>query len=143
MLKRFGIKGRKKSITIKTLSGEVANKLSVVSGLKVASSRNGSEDWVELPDMCTKKYLLVGKEDVTIPSKLKQWGHLERILDKINEDDNVSVRLLIGANYTKALEPSDVIPSKNNGPYAIKARLGWCIVGPVNDTRIRQGIRCN
>ena len=70
-------------------------------------------------------------------------GHLERILDEINEYDNISVGLLIGANCTKALEPIDVILSKYNGPYAIKTRLGWCIVGPVNGTRSRQGIHCN
>ena len=141
--KRFGIKGRRTSITIKTLNGEVTNKSSVISGMKVASSRDSSEDWLELPDTYTKKYLPVGKEDVATPSKLKNWGHLERILDEINEDDNISVGLLIVANCTKALEPIDVIPSKNNGPYAIKTRLGWCIVGPVNGTQSRQGIHCN
>ena len=141
--KRFGIKGRRTSITIKTLNGEVTNKSSVISGMKVASSRDSSEDWLELPDTYTKKYLPVGKEDVATPSKLKNWGHLERILDEINEDDNISVGLLIRANCTKALEPIDVIPSKNNGPYAIKTRLGWCIVSPVNGTQSRQGIHCN
>ena len=70
-------------------------------------------------------------------------GHLEKISDKINEDDSISVRLLIGANCRKALENIDVIPIKNNGPYAIKARLGWCIVGPVNGTRSRRRIHCN
>ena len=85
-LKRFGIKGRRTSITIKILNGEGTNKLSVISGLKVASSRKSSEDWLELPDTYAKKYLPVGKEDVAIQSKLKQWGHLKRILDKINED---------------------------------------------------------
>ena len=122
--KRFGIKGGRTSITIKTLNGEVTDKSSVISGMKVASSRDSSEDWPELPDTCTKKYLTVGKEDVVAPSKLKNWGHLERILDEINEDDNIFVGLLIGANCTKVLEPIDVIPSKNNGRYAIKTRLG-------------------
>ena len=42
--KRFGIKGRRTSITIKTLNGEVTNKSSVISGKKVASSRDSSED---------------------------------------------------------------------------------------------------
>ena len=125
LLKRFGIKGRRTSITIKTLNGEITSKSSVTSGPKVASSRN----------RC--------KQDAATPSKLKQWGHLERILDEINEDDNISGGLLIGANCTKALEPIDIIPSKNNGPYAIKTRLGWCIVRPVNGTRSRQGIHSN
>ena len=66
LLKRFGIKGRRISITIKTFNGEVTNKLSVISGLKVASSRNSSEDWLELRDTHAKTYLPVGKEDVAI-----------------------------------------------------------------------------
>ena len=112
--KRFGIKGRKTSINIKTLNGEFTNKSSVINGLKVASSINSSEDWLELPDTYTKKYLPVGKEDVATPSKFKKLGHLEIILDEINEDGNISVGLLIGANCTKAHEPIDVILSKNN-----------------------------
>ena len=143
--KRFGIKERRASITIKTLNGEVTNKSSVISGIKVAGSRDSSEDWLELPDTYAKKYLPVAREDVATSSKLKCEGKNlgQRILDKINEDDNISVGLLIGASCTKALEPIDVIPSKNNGPYAIKTRLRWCIVGPVNGTQSRQGIYCN
>ena len=91
MLTRFGIRINRISITIKTLNGEVTNKSPVICGLKVVSSRNNYEDWLELPDTYTKKYLPVGKEEVATPSKLKQWGHLERILYKINEDDNISV----------------------------------------------------
>ena len=115
----------------------------MISGLNVPSSRNSSEDWLELPDTYSKKHLPVCKKNVAIPSKLKQWGHLGRILEKINEDDNISVALLIGANCTKAMEPIDVIPSKNNGPSAIKTRVEWCIVGPVNGTSCREGIHCN
>ena len=47
--KRFGITGRRTSITIKTLNGKVS-KSSVIIGMKVASSRDSSEDWLELPD---------------------------------------------------------------------------------------------
>ena len=64
-------------------------------------------------------------------------------MDKINEYINISVGLLIRANVLEALEAIHVIPSKNNGPYTIKLRLGWCIVAPVNGTRSRQGIHCN
>ena len=56
LLKRFCIKGRRTSITIKTPNGEVNNKSSVIGGLKVASSRNSSEDRLELSDTYTKKY---------------------------------------------------------------------------------------
>ena len=71
----------------------------------------------------------VDKEDVATPSKLKQWKHLESIVGKICQKEDISVWLLIGASCTKSLEPIDIIPSKNDGPYAFKTKLGWCIVG--------------
>ena len=52
----------------------------MINGLKVASSRNSSEDWLEIPDTYTKKYLPVGKEDVATPSKLKKMGTLRKNL---------------------------------------------------------------
>ena len=30
----------------------------------------------------------------------------------------------------KALEPLEILQSRNEGPYAFKKRLGWCKVGP-------------
>ena len=44
-------------MAIKTLNGKVTNKLSLISGLKVASTRNSSEDWLKLPDTYNKKIL--------------------------------------------------------------------------------------
>ena len=97
---------------------------------------------MELPDTYTNKYLPVDKEDVATTSRLKQWKHLESIVGKISEKEYISVGLLIGANYAKALEPVDIIPNKNDGPYAFKTKLGWCIVGSVNGTS-RKKICCN
>ena len=85
----------------------------MISGLKLTSSRNSSEDWPELPDKYTKKYLPIDKEDVATPSKIKQWGYLQKIFDEISEDDNIFVGLMIGGTCTKTLGPIDVIPSKN------------------------------
>ena len=114
----------------------------VVKGLKVTSGNGDSHDWLELPVTYTKKYLPVDKEDVAKTSKLKQWKHLESTVGKISQKEDISVGFLIGANCAKALEPIDIIPSKNDGPYALKTKLGWCIVGPVNGTS-RKKICCN
>ena len=76
------------------------------------------------------------------PSKLKQWKHLESIVGKISQKEDISVGLWIGANCANALETIDIIPSKNDGTYAFKTKLGWCIVGPINRTS-RKEICCN
>ena len=52
--------------------------------------------------------------------------------------------MLNGANCTRALEPIKVIPSRNDGPYAMKTVLVWCIVGPINYRNLSEGkISCN
>ena len=84
----------------------------------------------------------VGKEDIATPSKLKQWKHLESTVGKISQNEDISVGLLIRANCAKALEPTDIIPSENDGSYAFKTKLGWCTVGPDNGTSRRE-ICCN
>ena len=84
---------------------------------------------------------VVNKEDIATP-KLKQWKHLESIVGKISQKEDISVGLLIEANCAKTLKPIDIIPSKNDGPYVFKTKLDWCRVGPVNGTS-RQEICCN
>ena len=56
---------------------------------------------------------------------------MEKIADEITQTENISIGILIGGNWSGALEPREVIPSKNGGPYAFRTLLGWCIVGPV------------
>ena len=65
--------------------------------------------------------------------KLKKWKHLSCVADAVIKDDqNINVELLIGANCARALELIKVIPSRNDGPYAMRTVLGWCIVVPIS-----------
>ena len=41
------------------------------------------------------------------------------------------IGLQIGAGCAKALEPQEVIPSKNGGLFAFRTTLGWRVVGPL------------
>ena len=50
--------------------------------------------------------------------------------------------LLIGANCLEGLEPVEVIPSQNDGPYAIRTTLGWCVVGPIK-AQCHNVVSCN
>ena len=40
------------------------------------------------------------------------------------------------------MEPIELLQRGNGGPYAIKTRLGWCVVGQVNRTK-RNKVSCN
>ena len=45
--------------------------------------------------------------------------------------------MLIGANCMKALEPMEIISSRNGGPHAYKTKLGWCIIVSSPPPKIR------
>ena len=56
----------------------------------------------------------------------------------------MEIGLLIGANCSKALEPNKIIPSRNDGPYAFRTILGWCVVGPVQkEVDLERNLSCH
>ena len=55
----------------------------------------------------------------------------------------MKIGLLIGANCARALEPVEVLPSQDGGPFAYKTFLGWCVVGPLTKTGKSRSITCN
>lgn len=83
--------------------------------------------------------------EIPTPEKVAEWPHLRHIKHSFHKyDPGIPIGLLIGANCPQALEPIKVIPSDGNGPYGLKTRLGWSLVGPVLRRKgEKQKIRCN
>ena len=96
-----------------------------------------------MPVTYTEKDLPVDDEDVATPEKIRKWKYLERIAGEITQGQRISIGLLIGGNCSKALEPLEVIPSEQGGPYAFKTLLGWCIVGTIGETNFDTAVACN
>ena len=67
---------------------------------------------------------------------MQRWKYLERIFREIGNNENIKVDLLIGANFLEAIQPLEVIPSHDKGPYAFRAALGWCVVGPIKHQQL-------
>ena len=74
--------------------------------------------------------------------KFAGWEHLEELVDKVPRKSDIEIGLLIGANCAKALEPQEVIPSKDGGPFAFRSPLGWCVVEPLTKGT-KKSITCN
>ena len=79
---------------------------------------------------------------ITKPSQLRKWKYPENVTDQLTFSDDIPVGLLIRANFTKALEPTEILQSTNGGPYAFKTRLGRCVAGPVNRIKGNK-VSCN
>ncbi|MEL7338835.1 MAG: DUF1759 domain-containing protein [Bacteroidota bacterium] len=144
LLRKLEIPGTSTRITIKTLSGETSIDSTTVTGLEVSSSlASFQDDWVKLPKCYAQSDLSVSSDEIAIPEKIRSWKYLERIKQEICQTDEGEIGILIGANCTKGLEPTEIISSKNGGPYAFKTRLGWCVVGPLQSTHQRSSLACN
>ena len=143
LIKKLGVTGNKTTINLKTLHGERSEKTKSVEGIKVAQLHGDKNNWIDLPKMFSRMNLPVDKEEIATPAKISKWEYLKPISDEIVQNEDVVVGLLIGANCMKALEPVKIIPSKNNGPYAYKTLLGWCIVGPIINMNAERNISCH
>ena len=85
----------------------------------------------------------MGDADIATPDKIKDWKYLEKITDEIIQGKYISIGLFIGGNCFKALEPLEVIPSKDGCPYAFTTLLSWCIVGPTGEAASSTAVSCN
>ena len=142
LLSSLGVKGEKTSINIKTLNGSSNHDVLTIEGLTVSSATG--EDWMNLPRAYTRDDIPADPEEVATKSKLEHWKYLDPIAKEIGHHADIEVKLLIGANCLRALEPVEVISSQKGGPYAYRTRLGWCIVGPMKTSNVGdQNIKCN
>ena len=134
--------GMKTTIKIKTLNGEDEQESEAISGLKGSKSIR-KPVWIDLLVTYSKTDLPVGDEDVVTPNKINEWKYLEKVADEITQTENISIGILIGGNCSKALEPNEVIPSKNGGPYFFRTLVGWCMIGPVGASVNYVSVACN
>ena len=60
--------------------------------------------------------------------KLWTWKYLDKVAKNLATDDEVSIKILIGATCVQALHPLDVISSQCGGPYVFRTifRMVYC-----------------
>ena len=123
------------NFTVKTLNGDQSMISGKVKGLVVTKGDSGGQEVkIKLPPTYTQSELLFDSEDIISRDELLKWPHLHRLLKEIPVFEScIPFGLLIGANCTKALKPVEVLPSVANSPYAVRMRLGWCVIGAEGD----------
>ncbi len=126
LMNRLGLSGKRTNILLRTMGQEKVTTTHVVSGLEVAGLNE--EDFWELPDAYTQETMPVHSGNIPKQKDLQGWPYLKHVnLPDIDSD----IELLIGINAPRVMEPIQVIRSVDNGPYAIKTRLGWTVNGPL------------
>lgn len=139
LLESFKIDYVNTNITVKTLTGCSSANAKKVSGMLVKGLHN--DHWLKLSTIFSRENLDIDGNEVPSVENLKNWPYLHKIVDVVSKAVNSNVGILIGSNCPRLIEPLQVIPSENNGPYAFKTRLGWCVVGPM--TKVSSALRCH
>ena len=145
LMKDLGIEGTRTYINIKTLNGQERQSTHIIDGIKVCKLTPEADEhqkWIKLPSSYTKEEILVDRSEIATSAKLKQQQYLEKISRFLGENDNISVDLLIGAICVEALQPLEVIPCQQDGPYAYRTILGWRVVRPIVDEK-PDAVSCN
>ena len=115
----------------------------IVDGFMVSDVT--STNTISLPRLFTRKDLPINKDELPTVDRVKHWPHLESIVKEIPDiDTDTPVALLIGVSCPTALRPLEMINEENNGPFAQRTVLGWCIVGPLTNAEQHMStVRCN
>jgi len=98
-----------------------------VSGLRVRGYSSAIH--IDLPPAYTKDCIPANRTHIPTCETARHWNHLIKIADKIPQQLECEVGLLIGYNCPRALAPRQVILGGDSEPYAVHTDLGWSIVG--------------
>ena len=128
---------RKTAIHVETVNHSGLTDAYAVKGLIVRGSKEFGamyklED-VRLPETFSQEKLPMDREDVLTAETLAEWNHLKEVMQTLPGVKDIPLGLLIGNNCPRAQEPMEVIASKEDGPYAKRTRLGWCVSAPMRE----------
>ncbi|VDI74707.1 Hypothetical predicted protein [Mytilus galloprovincialis] len=128
IIRSLNIEGKKTKLSLVTMGQSAVHDCYVVTGLEI--SNFCGNDVISLPPVFSQETLPVTSNDIVFIEDIQKWSHLRDIPLQRIESEHIG--LLIGINVPKAMEPWNVVPSIENGPFAVETLLGWVINGPLN-----------
>lgn len=130
-LDHLGVEGHATQISLSTMhSADEVVQTSKVNDLIVSDFKRGVQ--MQLPRAFSCDDIPVKRSQIPRPEIAMKWNHLKNIANKFTPHlPDVEIGLLIGANCPRAIVPRQVIPGRDNEPYAERTELGWGIVGNV------------
>ena len=133
LARQLNVQGRRTELMLSTINARRRVESYILTDLEVSGIEDNN--FIALSKVFTQKRIPVSRENVPLQKEVEKWPYLSEVrLPHIDAD----VELLIGTKEYSILEPWKVIPSKDNGPYAVKTALGWILNGPLReaDTRV-------
>ncbi|KAK3709219.1 hypothetical protein QZH41_004583 [Actinostola sp. cb2023] len=130
-LNKLGVNGPEVSIKLATVLGQETIQSKKITGLTVRGVREEKD--IPMPRVYTREVIPARRSQIPRPETALKWPHLKRITnDLMPYRGDVEIGLLIGLNCTRAIKPHEIIPGKDDEPYAKRTALGWGIIGVIN-----------
>jgi hypothetical protein len=109
-----------------------------INGLVINDFNRSNE--IQLPRTFSCSSIPVKRNQIPRPEMASKWQHLAKIAPELEPyHPDVEVGLLIGANCPRAITPRQVIPGRDDEPYAQLTDIGWGIIGNVNKSCVEDG----
>jgi len=128
IMHNLNLEGKKTKLNLITKGQNNVHDCFMLTGLEISDLYGNNV--LSLPPIFSQESLPVTGNDIVATSDIYKWPHLREIPLQRIDDDHIG--LLIGINVPKAMEPWNVVPSVNNGPFAVETLLGWVINGPLD-----------
>ena len=147
LLGRLDVNGPEVELKLSTVLAEKVIKSQRIEGLVVRGYNEDVE--IPLPKSYSRSSMPAKKSQIPRPESAVDWPHLRRISEKIMSlDEDIEVGLLIGLSCACAIKPLEVIPGKQDDPYAKNTALGWGIIGAIRSSdeegpETKSDIACN
>lgn len=127
---QLGVQGQRTKLQLGTMLGRNLVDSTIVDDLVVTDMKDSNP--VEIPRLYTRTEIPVTDRQIPTPGMVQRWQHLHEIAKLIPEfQPDLEIGLLIGSNCPVALEPLEVVPSRGEGPFAMRLRHGWTLNGPL------------
>ncbi|XP_066918134.1 uncharacterized protein [Clytia hemisphaerica] len=142
ILSMLSIPTERTNLTVDTITSCKTEACHVVSGLKVKGLHAGDGSWTSLPKLFSKSYIPVDQSEIPTSKSIQAWPYLKSIESELPNTASLKIGILVGGNCPKAIEPVKTIASQDDGPFAYKTKLGWCVVGPICSPRSKSVACC-
>ena len=131
-LQKLGVTGISVKLSLSTLNNknEVVS-CTKVSGLKVRGYE--IEETIDLLPVFSSKCIPANRDHIPTYEKVRGWKHLNFLKDKLPPVLDCPVGMIIGFDCPTALSPIYVKPPINFAPFGQRTKLGWGVVGCVNE----------
>ena len=134
VLEKLQANGPEVQLKLSTVLAEEVITCTRIDGLIVQGVNEATS--VRLPGAYSREDIIARRGQIPRPETARNWPHLLRIADQLMPyREDVEVGLPIGANCAHAIKPTEVIPGREDDPYAKKTALGWGVIGVVSPNK--------